>query len=280
MKSAGKSIVFIFTCLYAGACYTPRYVYSPPTQNIPGINKENDIELAANYGSSPNIFPRRNNYSHGFDLHTAWAFSKHFGLMLNENAGWERNTTNDSFYPADSSSLSYKRNFTEASVGYFTPLKNNTKMQFQVFGGAAFGSSYIKDDFFSNGSFTKKYHQSAVCKIFIQPAFIFIPSKEFTAALSSRFTKVSFSNIRTNYTALEQNNYLLDSLTINPIFFWEPALTYTFGFKKFPVKFRLQGSISVLLNHRFVEHRSSNIGMGMVADLGRPKKEKKESSKN
>ncbi len=280
MKNAGKSIVFIFACLYATACYTPRYVYSPPTQNIPGINKKNDVELAANYGSSLNIFPGKSNYSRGIDLHTAWAFSKHLGVMLNENARWERNTTNDSFYPADSSSLSYKRNFTEAGVGYFTPLKKNPKMQFQVFGGAAFGSSYINDDFFSNGSYAKKYHQSAVSKIFIQPAFIFIPSKEFTAALSSRFTKVSFSNIRTNYTPLEQNNYLLDSLAIHPIFFWEPALTYTFGFKKFPVKFRLQGSISVLLNHRFVEHRSSNIGLGFVTDFSQHPHKKIEASKN
>ncbi|MEO6636628.1 MAG: hypothetical protein ABIN25_00035 [Ginsengibacter sp.] len=280
MKNAGKNVIFIFTFLYINACYTPRYVYSPPTQNIPGLNRKNDIELAANYGSSLNIFPRKNNYSRGFDLHTAWAFSKHFGIMLNENARWERNTTNDSFFPADSSSLSYKRNFTEAGIGYFTPLRNNTKMQFQVFSGAAFGSSGIWDDFFSNGSYTKKYHQSAVTKIFIQPAFIFIPTKDFAAALSSRFTKVSFSNIRTNYTASEQNNYLLDSLTVHPIFFWEPALTYTFGFKKFPVKVRLQGSISVLLNHRFVEHRSSNIGLGLVSDFSPHHSKLKEVPKN
>ncbi len=279
MKSAGKSIVFIFACLYVSACYTPRYVYSPPTQNIPGISKKNDVELAANYGSSLNLFPGKNNYSRGFDLHTAWAFSKHFGIMLNESARWERNTTNDSFFPADSSSLSYKRNFTEAGVGYFTALKKNAKMQFQVFGGAAFGSSYIKDDFFSNGVYTNKYHQSAVSKIFIQPAFIFIPSKDFTAALSSRFTKVAFSNIRTNYTPSEQNNYLLDSL-IHPIFFWEPALTYTFGFKKFPVKVRLQGSISVLLNHRFVEHRSSNIGLGLIKDFSQRKSKNHTEPKN
>ena len=42
-----KNIVFIFfICCYSLSCYTPRYVYSPPTQNIPGLIKKNDVEIA------------------------------------------------------------------------------------------------------------------------------------------------------------------------------------------------------------------------------------------
>ncbi len=275
-----KNPVVFFICFYISSCYTPRYVYSPITQNIPSINKKNDLELSANYGTSVDIFHSKNNYNRGLDLHSAWAVSNHFAIMLNKNLRRESNSTNDTYFQGDSSFLTYKRSFTEIGLGYFTSMKKNKKMQFQVFAGAAFGSSKISDNFFSNATTVKKYHKSRVAKIYIQPAFIYKPSPNFNAAFSSRFTEILFSHIRTNYTPVERNNYLLDSLTVSPVFFWEPALTYTFGFKKFPVKFRVQGSVSILLNHRFVEHRSSNIGLGIVSNFMQKKPGKKTEAKN
>lgn len=273
-------LISFFISGVISSCYTPRYVYSPPTQNVPSIDKKNDVELSANYGTSLDIFHSKGNYNRGVDLHTAWAISNHFAVMLNESFRWESNRTNDTFFQSDSSSLTYKRNFMELGAGYYTAMKNNNKMQFQVFTGMAFGSSKISDDFFSNNILTKKYHQSRVTKLFIQPAFIFKPGPNFNAALSTRFTEILFSHIRTNYNSSELNNYLLDSITVSPLFFWEPALTYTFGFKKFPFKFRVQGSISVLLNHRFVEHRTSNIGIGLVSHFIQHKTKKKADPKN
>ena len=81
------------------ACYSPRYVYSPPTQNIPLLNKKNDLELSAFYAGSLNAFKEKDNYNRGFDLQTAWAISNHFAVMLNESARWEKNGGNDSFFP-------------------------------------------------------------------------------------------------------------------------------------------------------------------------------------
>lgn len=275
-----KILVIFLVCCCAVSCYTPRYVYSPPTQNIPGLDKKNDVELSSHYGTSLDLFHSKGNYNRGIDLHTAWAFSNHFAIMINQNFRWERNKTNDTYFQNDSSSLKYRRGFTEIGLGFFTPMKANKKMQFQVFTGAAFGSSKIFDDFFSNNILSKKYFQSRVTKLYIQPAFVFKPDPNFTAALSTRFTEVLFSHVSTNYNAAELSNYLLDSISTSPLFFWEPALTYTFGFKKVPIKFRIQGSISVLLNHRFVEHRSSNIGLGLVADIIQKKSKKKEQPKN
>jgi len=54
----------------------------------------------------------------------------------------------------------------------------------------------------------------------------------------------------------------LDSISVSPVFFWEPAVNYTFSFKKFPCKIPAPGSLTVLLNHRFVEHRNTNLGIG------------------
>ncbi|MEP7231506.1 MAG: hypothetical protein ABI691_14695 [Ginsengibacter sp.] len=275
-----RILIGFLICCYISSCYTPRYVYSPVTQDVPSIDKKNDLEVSANYGTSVDIFRSRGNYNRGLDLHGAWAISKHFAIMLNENFRWESNSTNDTYFQGDSSLLTYKRNFTEIGFGYFTPMKKNEKMQFQVFAGAAFGSSKIFDDFFSNSILAKKYHESRVTKIYVQPSFIYKSTANFNAALSSRFTEILFSHIHTNYTAVEQNDYLLDSLRVSPVFFWEPALTYTFGFKKLPFKFRLQGSVSVLLNHRFVEHRSSNISIGIVSNFKQRRQKKKSDSKN
>ena len=246
------------------ACYSPRYVYSPATQNIPLLNKKNDIELSAFYAGSINVFQGKGNYNRGFDLQTAWAITNHVAFMINESARWEKNGGNDSFFPADSSLLSYKRNFTEFGVGYFSSGKKNTKLQIQAFGGAAFGSSKIFDDFISNNTHENKYHHSNVTKLFVQPALIYSPFKNFYTALSSRFTEVVFTHVSTNYNQQQLNNYLLDSITVSPVFFWEPAVSYLFALKKIPLKFQLQASLTVLLNHRFIEHRNSNIGLGIT----------------
>jgi len=275
-----KTVAFILLSISFVSCYSPRYVYTPSAQNIPLLNKKNDIEIAALYAGSVNTLKEKGNYNGGFDIHTAWAISNHFGIMLNESFQWEKNGGNDSFFPNDSSFLSYKRNFTELGIGYFSSSKKNVKMQFQAFAGIAAGSSKIRDNFISNNTELNKYHDSRVTKIFLQPAFIYNIGKNFSAVLGSRFTAVVFSHIRTNYTDEELDNYILDSITVSPVFFWEPAVSYTFGFKKFPLKFRLQGSISVLLNHRFVEYRSSNIGIGIVCDFFQRKKNKTASLKN
>ena len=256
------------------SCYSPRYVYSPSAQNIPLLNKKNDLEFSAFYSGSINAFQAKDNYNRGLDIHAAWAVGKHFALMVNESVRWEKNGGNDSFFQNDSSFLSYKRNFTEVGAGYFTSVWNNKKMQFQAFGGAAFGSSKIFDDFISNNVHENKYHYSRVTKIFIQPALIYSPFKTFSAALSLRFNEVLFRRIRTNYTLPELNNYILDSISVSPVFFWEPGVCYTFGFKNFPLKLRIQGSISVLLNHRFVEHRTTNIGLGLVYNFAKNKEKK------
>ena len=272
-------IVLFVISVALGSCYAPRYVYSPSTQNIPLLNKKNDLEFSAFYAGSFNDFKGKGNYNRGFDVQTGWAVSNHLAVMVNESARWEKNVDNDTFFYSDSSSLSYKRSFTEFGFGYFSPLHHNEKMKFQVFGGIAFGGSKISDDYFSSRIRTNKYHNSNVTKIFIQPALIYSPTKHFSGALTSRFTEVIFSHITTNYTLAELNNYILDSLAISSIYFWEPAVSYTFGFKKIPVKLRLQGSVSILLNHRFVEHRTGNVALGIIADISKRKKVKESDPK-
>jgi hypothetical protein len=268
---------FISSCLCC--CYSPRYVYSPSTQNIPTLHRKNDLEFSAFYAGSINAFEKKGNSNSGFDMHVAWAVSNHFAAILNESFRSEKNGSNDTYFYGDSSLLSYKSNFTEFGAGYYNSVQHNDKMQFQVFGGVALGSSNIFDEYNSNGLLTNKYHKSSVTKIFIQPSIIYSPLKFFSGTLTSRFTEVVFTHIHTNYTPTELDNYILDSLTVSPVFFWEPSVSYTFAFKKLPLKLRVQGSISVLLNHRFVEHKTGNIAFGLIADFSK-KRIRSRSRKN
>ncbi|MEO8765918.1 MAG: hypothetical protein ABI416_16575 [Ginsengibacter sp.] len=274
-----KYFCLLLVPVIVSACYSPRYIYSPPTQNIPLLTKKNDLQVSGFYAGSLNTFKEKGNYNRGFDLHSAWAVSNHFAIMLNESARWEKNGGNDSFFPNDSSHLSYKRNFTEAGAGYFTSPAENIDLQFQLFAGAAFGASKIYDDFVSNNVTVKKYHYSRVTKFFIQPAVTYSLFKNSSTGLSLRFTAVSFTHIRTNYTFEELDNYILDSIGVTPVFFWEPAVDYTVSFRKFPIKFQLQGSLTILLNHRFVEHRNANVALGAIYNF-RKNTRKKPSTSN
>ncbi len=265
------SHVFIISvCFYS--CYSPRYIYNPPAQNVPLLNKKNDAELSAFYSGSFNLLNKKGDKNYGFDFHSAWAFSKHFSIMINGTLRREKNDANDTYFYGDTSLLSYKIDMAEAAIGYFSSLPENAKMRFQTFAGAALGTLQIKDAYTSNAVFINKYFDSRVTKFFIQPSIIYYPAKYVSAALSSRFTALLFTHIRTNYTKEEQNNYILDSVSVAPVFFWEPALTYTFSLKKIPLKLRLQGALTVLLNHRFIESKSANLAFGIVADLNKKKR--------
>ncbi|MGH2564928.1 MAG: hypothetical protein ACRDE5_10460, partial [Ginsengibacter sp.] len=116
-------LVSAFFCL--DSCYSPRYVYSPSVQNVPSLHRKNDLEFSGFYAGSFYAFKEKGNYNRGFNIHTAWAITNHLAVMFNQSYQWEKNGGNDSFFPADSSHLSYKRNFSEVGVGYFSPIEYN-----------------------------------------------------------------------------------------------------------------------------------------------------------
>ncbi len=119
----------------------------------------------------------------------------------------------------------------------------------------------------------KKFHESKITKFFIQPAIIYNQSFNFSASLSSRFSAVIFSRIKTNYSKNELDNFLLDSLSGSAIFFWEPAMSYTFGLKKLKsLRFEVQTALSVLLNQRFIDYRSFNLALGIITNFSFNKK--------
>lgn len=258
-----------FTLTVFCSCYSPRYVYSPSTQNIPLLGKKGDITaggyFATGGGGSKAAYAGSVDYNLGMDVHIACALSGHLAIMINKYNRWERNNGANNFSVGDSSVIKYRRGLTELGAGYFTSRGTGAKNSFQVFGGMAFGNFQINDNNTGSSIHSARMHHSRITTVFVQPAIIAGQYKHFTASFSSKFSALFYHKIVTNYTATELNNYLLNNLSASPVFFWEPAMNYSLGFKKLKgIRIDLQSSFAILMNRRFVDCRPINIALGTV----------------
>jgi hypothetical protein len=262
-------------------------VYSPAAHNVPVFTKKGDSKLAFNYSFNPTASTAKENVStkgkaRGFDLQGAYAVNNHWAVQLNYFNRTERNTGDFDAGARDSVVINYNRNLIEIGGGYFNALNNNKLSIVQIFAGVGFGKSNFTDvgrD--QNNVYRSRFHNMDVTKIFIQPAFMVKGKKNFAAAFSSKFSLLFFKNINTDYNAVELDRYKLDSLTISPRIFWEPAVVNNFGFKKLPgLQLEFQLGFSFLMSRRFVDYRSFNFSAGLIFDVPKLFAVKKQPVKN
>ncbi len=263
--------LFVMVLVFS-SCYSPRYVYSPSTQNIPQINKKGDVILggyfASGGGSSRHSYPHVHAYNLGMDLHSAYAMSDHFAVIINKYNRWEKNDGANDFNLGDSSIIKYHRGLTEFGAGYFTSMKRDREHNFfQVFAGVSFGKFRLNETSLNNGIPFTRFHNSKITKLFVQPGFILGQKKKFSTSFSSRFNAIFYNKIKTDYNSTELDNYLLDDLSSSPVFFWEPATTFSFGFKKLKsFRFNFQSDFAVLMNKRFIDYRTINFAFGITTN--------------
>ncbi len=264
--------------MFVIGCYSPRHVYSPAATNVPVFTKKADSKLAAAYSNS--AYGSKNGkklYNFGFDAQAAYALCSHWLVFLNQSNRYEKSSGNFQGFNYDSSTILYKRRLTEIGGGYFNVVKDSGKLYFQLLGGLGFGKFKLDDngkDF--NSGFYSRYHQTGVTKLFIQPAIQIRYSKNFRSSFASRFIILWYHNIKTDYSVLEQQQYLLDGLTSSPRTFWEPAVINNFSFNKLPaVQFELQFGIAALISKRFIDYRSVNISVGAILDINKLKNNRK-----
>ena len=164
--------------------------------------------------------------------------------------------------------IKYKRGLTELAAGYFTSLRKDSKKSFfQLFAGVAFGKFNLNDNSLNNGIHFSRFHITHITKIFVQPAIIIGQQQNFTASFSSRISEIFYNKINTDYTATELDKYLLNDLSSSPVFFWEPAINYSLGFKKLKgIRVGFQSGFAILINRRFVDYRTINIALGIIAN--------------
>jgi hypothetical protein len=256
------------------SCYTPRYMYSPNAVNVPNLEKKGDSKLAGyfsfgNNGTNNGTASNERFYNHGFDLQAAYAVTNHFALMYNHSSRYERNSGefNGLF---DSAVVRYQRRFNEFGVGYFNRFgKRKTGAIFQVFAGYGFGNFSFNDNGRDNALMPYyRFHEADVTRFFIQPSVIADLSKNFITSLVNRFSIVSFRNVRTSYTASEQESFLLNDLEGRTAVFWEPAFVNNINFPSLPgLRFELQVGFASLVSRKFIDYRTANFSVGVVADM-------------
>lgn len=259
------ALIFICLTIIATSCDTPRYIYSPSAHNVPVLTKKGDSKIGAVYstnavGQETEDDVEIDNRSRGYDLQGAVAITNNFAIQASHAYRWEKTEGGP-----DSTDLKYKRNLTEFGLGYYLPMNNKQNAFFQVFAGAGFGR-FSFTDVDITGSY---YHQANIAKIYLQPAVLFKSKGSFTTSVAVRFSGIGYSKIRTNYSAIQLDDYYLDNLTGRMKWFFEPATVSSFGFKNVPgLRFEVQGGLSFLMARNYVDYRKFNFSIGSYVNLG------------
>lgn len=250
-------------------------MYSPPASNVPVLTKKGDAKLAAAYSTNALGGGQVHRvYNYGFDGQVAYAIHNHWMVLLNQSNRYEKTGTTFQSGFGDSSTIRYKRVMTEIGGGYFTTLHDSSNISLQLTGGVGFGKFNLdeagKD---AMNSYYTRFHTTTVTRIFFQPALQLRLHKRFTSSLASRFIVLWYHGIQTNYTAAEQDNYLLDGLSASPRTFWEPSIINNFSLKKLrAIQFELQVGFAALISRRFVDYNGFNMSAGVILDIAKLKK--------
>jgi hypothetical protein len=191
----------------------PKY-YTANTQNVPLISEKGETNLSLS-GNDNQV-----------EFQGAYGVSSNIAIQA--NAGL--------FIPSDlDNGDGGSGKFLEAGVGYFTPVSE--KFVFELYG--LIGGGSVENHFPSTVDANPGTEGDVSANIFrygIQPNFGF-KSKYFSAAVSSRFVNLRYSNIDGDLVYDSENaaDYLRDN---NSHFLIEPALTLRGGLEK--IKLQLQ----------------------------------------
>lgn len=204
--------IILFGGLALSSC-SPQY-YATNTQNVPLISHKGETNLT--FGGNSNQI----------EFQGAYGVTNGFAIKANGGFFVPQNLDN-----GDGGS----GNFVELGGGYFKPLANN--FVFETYGIVGVGSmenhfpSTVEDNPQTEGKIS-----ATIFRYGIQPNFGW-KTKYFSAAVSSRFVNLHFTNIEGDliYNGENQVNYLNDH---SSNFLIEPALTLKGGIEK--LKLQLQ----------------------------------------
>lgn len=234
MKNFGKWTFLVIACGLVSC--SPKF-YTPNTQNVPLISEKGESNLTLS-GNGNQV-----------EFQGAYGLTNHIAIKANGGLFIPSNLDNGN---------GGSGKFLEFGAGYFNPLSEH--WVFETYGIAGFGSfenhlPSTRDVYpLTNGDISAK-----LFRVGIQPNFGF-KSKYFSAALSSRFVNLSYSNIKGDliYDNESQTNYLKNN-SYN--FLIEPALTIRGGFEK--VKLQVQYGYSLNLSHSNFRQDNSFLTVGL-----------------
>lgn len=141
-------------------------IHSEACVNQPILTQKGDIEASAVYAASEKFWGSNSTEADGLDLQGAYAFTDNWAVMASQSYRWEKDAIykyNVKKNPFDTSFITYARDLTTLSLGYFDCNKKS-KLSingFSVFGGILFGNNSINEDGIADSSRKyQRYHQS------------------------------------------------------------------------------------------------------------------------
>lgn len=221
--------------LLLGAC-SPKY-YVANTQNVPLISKKGETNLTFS-GNGDQV-----------EFQGAYGVTDNFSIML--NSGF--------FIPADlDDGNGGSGRLIELGAGYSKPV--DTHFVFETYGIFGFGNfeNHMPSTVAANPQTTGDI-STQIMRYGIQPNFGY-KSKYFTAAISSRFVNLNYSNVEGDliFDGVSQTDYLNNH---NSNFLIEPALTLRGGFEK--IKLQLQYIYSFNLTNSDFNQEHSYLTAGI-----------------
>ncbi len=234
------NLLLISASLLSLTACNPKY-YTPNTQNVPLISKKggSNLTLAGN--------------ANQLEFQGAYGVTENIAVQL--NAGL--------FKPAKlSNGNTGSGNLVEIGAGYFKPLENN--FVFETYAILGFGS--MKNDLPSaittNPPTTGKISAN-ISRIGIQPNFGY-KTKNFSAAISSRFVNINYNKIEGDliFGSEDQVAYLKRN---SSNFLIEPALTLRGGFEN--IKLQLQYGYSLNVSNSTFRQDKSYATLGVSFNL-------------
>lgn len=215
---------------------SPKY-YSPDTQNVPLISSQGEKNLT--FSGNGNMI----------EFQGAMGVSKNIAVKANGSF----------FIPADEDNGNGgSGKIIELGGGYFTPINQN--FVFETYAIIGFGSvkNHFEPDATNNPQTTGDISANVV-RYGIQPNFGY-KSKNFEAAISSRFVNLNYNGAKGNlvYQGDNQVTYLE---TNNSNFLIEPALTLRAGFEN--LKFQAQIGHSFNLSNNDFRQDKDYVTVGL-----------------
>lgn len=236
MKNLRLLIILAVGFGFGFASCNPKF-YTPNSQNVPLISKKGETNLTLS--------------GNGNQVEFQGAFGVANNVAIKANGGL--------FTPPDlDNGNGGSGKFIEFGSGYFQPITEN--WIFETYGIVGFGT--FENHFpspISNNQITSGDISANILRYGIQPNFGY-KSEFFSAAVSSRFVNLSYSNVEGNliFEGQPQLNYLKTNANN---FLIEPALTLRAGVEK--IKLQLQYGYSLNLSNSDFRQDKSLLSVGL-----------------
>ena len=229
--------ISVITIFLLSSCESPRYIYAVTPQNLPSLKKKGDFQADAFYSTNGTTSyvddTESSHYSNGIDGNAAVAITNHLAITGSLGYRWEKNQY-DGYYDGISNlsaaGVKYYRMNWEVGTGYYSSIHRQDKVFFQIFGGVGTGRYSIDDKGFlydpntgSSASYTR-FHNSNVFRFYLHPAVHFYFNEYFSMAVAGKMTNIHYSDIRTDYSLVEQQNYRLQDLDGKTFTMFEPCI--------------------------------------------------------